>query len=163
MSVAKSYIALGSNLENPILQLNTAIQEIEAQDEIHNVIASSYYRTKPIGPEQPDIINAVIGIETSLSPLDLLYFLQSIEQKHKRVRTVRFGARTLDLDILLYGDLTLSKDETLIIPHPRMHLRNFVLFPLLEVAGDISLPEFGVISSLIEKNDPEDYVVKIEY
>lgn len=156
-----SYIALGSNLEDPIAHLQAALQEVAALSTTEITAISSFYRTKPIGPEQPDIINAVIKIETALKPYDLLHALQKIELEHGRERLIRFGARTLDLDILLFDDVTMD-DAELTIPHPRMQDRNFVLIPLKEIAPDLHLAPFGHINDLIARNDPEDYVIPLD-
>lgn len=157
----KIYIALGSNLDNPLEHLTQVLVEIDQLPDTNIVKKSSFYRTKPIGPDQPDIINAVIEISTGLSPYPLLHALQKIELSHKRERIIRFGARTLDLDILLYGNISMD-DEELTIPHPRMQDRNFVLVPLHEIAGNIELPNHGNIEDLMAKNDPEDYVIPLD-
>ncbi len=156
-----SYIALGSNLDNPIAHLNEALSEIETLPDTRIVQTSHFYRTKPIGPEQPDIINAVIEVETRLEPYSLLHALQKIELEHGRERIIRFGARTLDLDILLFEDVNMD-DIELTIPHPRMQNRNFVLIPLKEIAPDLHLAPFGHIDDLIAQNDPEDYVIPLD-
>lgn len=156
-----SYIALGSNLEDPIAHLNGALLEIEALSNTKIIATSQFYRTKPIGPEQPDIINAVIKIETGLAPYELLHALQKIEWAHGRERIIRFGARTLDLDILLFDDIRMD-DAELTIPHPRMQDRNFVLIPLKAIAPDLYLAPFGHIDDLIAQNDPEDYVIPLD-
>lgn len=156
-----SYIALGSNLDDPIAHLNAALNEIAMLPNTQIAQASPFYRTKPIGPEQPDIINAVIKVETGLAPYDLLHALQKIELAHGRERIIRFGARTLDLDILLFDDVQMD-DAELTIPHPRMQDRNFVLIPLKAIAPDLHLAPFGHIDDLIAKNDPEDYVIPLD-
>lgn len=160
-ALSNTYIALGSNLDQPLEHLKTALTEIEALPETTLTACSQFYRTKPIGPAQPDIINAVIALQTGLAPYDLLHALQAIELKHGRTRTVRFGARTLDLDILLYDDWV-NDDPKLIVPHPRMHERNFVLIPLSDIAPDLSLPQ-GTIAELIARNDPDDYVTPLAH
>ncbi|MBS7821491.1 2-amino-4-hydroxy-6-hydroxymethyldihydropteridine diphosphokinase [Wohlfahrtiimonas chitiniclastica] len=159
-SLSTTYIALGANLENPVAQLTTALEEIAQLPNTSIIQCSKFYRTKPIGPAQPDIINAVIALQTALSPYELLHALQAIELKHGRTRTVRFGARTLDLDVLLYEDWV-NDDSALIVPHPRMHERNFVLIPLYEIAPDLILPQ-GAIADLIARNDPEAYVIPLD-
>lgn len=154
------YIALGANINNPIQQIQSAIKAIHSLEQCPILKISSLYKTKPIGPDQPDMINAVIAINTLLSPHDLLRTLQRIEHEHKRERTIHWGPRSLDLDILLFGEEVIN-EEVLIIPHPRMHERNFVLIPLHEIAGDLSLPNYGAISLLIQNNDPSNYVIPI--
>ena len=156
-----AYIALGSNLDDPILHLQSALQEIAEIPDVSIQKQSKFYRTKPIGPDQPDIINAVISVTTALKPYDLLHALQTIEHKHGRERIVRFGARTLDLDILLFDDIDMN-DEKLTIPHPRMQDRNFVLIPLQEIAPNLMLKPYGMIEDLIAKNNPEDYVIPLD-
>lgn len=156
-----AYIALGSNLDNPIEHLQRALNEIASLTTTQLLKTSKLYRTKPIGPDQPDIINAVIQIQTNLTPLALLHALQAIELAHGRERIIRFGARSLDLDILLFDNLQ-TDDPELIIPHPRMQDRNFVLIPLQDIAPDLHLAPFGHIKDLIANNDPEDYVIPLE-
>lgn len=156
-----AYIALGSNLDDPMTHLRSALLEIEVLTSTSIQKISKFYRTKPIGPDQPDIINAVIQIHTTLMPYDLLYALQAIELKHGRERLVRFGARTLDLDILLFDEIQMD-DQELTIPHPRMQDRNFVLIPLQEIAPKLVLSQHGLIEDLIQKNDPEDYVIPLD-
>ena len=129
-----AYIALGSNLQNPQQQLHSAISAIAqlAQSSIGPI--SSFYRSTAVGPgKQPDYLNAVLRLDTKLEPLELLDELQNIENSQGRERQERWGPRTLDLDLLLYGDVTLISPR-LTIPHPRMHQRNFVLYPLQEIS-----------------------------
>jgi 2-amino-4-hydroxy-6-hydroxymethyldihydropteridine diphosphokinase len=128
------YIGLGSNLNDPAQQLHQAITALKEIPHTEFIIASSFYQTKPVGfSEQPDFINAVAKLTTSLSPQILLTHLQQIEKNQGRIRTQqRNGPRTLDLDILLFGDITLN-EESLTLPHPRMFEREFVLIPLREI------------------------------
>lgn len=136
-----AYIGLGSNLQDPANQLRDALQSLAETPGVSRVTVSPFYRSVAIGPgEQPDYVNAVAAIETTLSPLDLLDVLQGIEQAQGRVRgSIRWTARTLDLDLLLYGDQVIHH-ERLTVPHPRMTERNFVLRPLLDLAPDLRLP-----------------------
>ncbi|MCX7125078.1 MAG: 2-amino-4-hydroxy-6-hydroxymethyldihydropteridine diphosphokinase, partial [Gammaproteobacteria bacterium] len=128
-----SYIALGSNLNNPCRQLQMAILHIRIIPKTVITAKSSVHETKPIGPQdQPNFMNQVIAIETKLTPHELLYALQAIENKMGRVRTVQWGPRIIDCDILLFGDEVISTDD-LTIPHPEMHHRDFVLKPLSEI------------------------------
>lgn len=132
------YVALGSNLDNPLKQLQQAVESLQifAKD----LVVSSFYSSKPLGPQdQPDYVNAVVRFETDLSPLDLLDKLQSIEQQQGRVRLRRWGERTLDLDILLYGDQQIQS-ERLTVPHYDMQNREFVIVPLYEIAPELILP-----------------------
>ena len=128
------YIGLGSNLGNPGQQILTAIAELKDLPKSHFVKASNLYQTKPVGPQnQPDFTNAVIAIDTKLTAQSLLFELKKIENVHGRVCSgERFGPRTLDLDLLLYGDEKIDTKD-LVVPHPRMYQREFVLKPLAEI------------------------------
>jgi 2-amino-4-hydroxy-6-hydroxymethyldihydropteridine diphosphokinase len=140
------YISLGSNLENPLSQVNCALQAIAELGEI--TLQSSWYESAAIGPgDQPSYINGVIALETHLSPPELLSALQAIENQQGRKRIVRWGARTLDLDILLFNSITLH-NEKLTIPHPCMQERNFVIYPLHEIAPDLQLPDGEFIADI---------------
>lgn len=144
-----AYIGLGSNLDDPITQVTTALAELDAVALSHVRRASSLYRSDPMGPpDQPDYINAVAELETGLEPLALLHALQAIEQAHQRVRLQRWGARTLDLDLLLYGDSRIDLAK-LTVPHPGIAERNFVLLPLAEIAPDLVLPGLGSLAALL--------------
>lgn len=138
MSIA--YIALGSNLNMPIAQLQSALKAIDRLPQTKLLNVSSFYQSKPLGPQdQPDYVNAVACIETQLQPIELLDALQYIENEQGRVRLRRWGERTLDLDILLYDDLQLQS-ERLTIPHYDMKHREFVMIPLQEIASELILP-----------------------
>ncbi len=142
-----AYVGVGSNLTNPVAQVREAI---EALSDLSGgeFTTSSLYRSPPMGPaNQPDYLNAVVHIETELPAEDLLHKLQAIEQQQGRVRGERWGARTLDLDLLLYSDLVLNT-EFLILPHPGIALRDFVLVPLNEIAPDVEVPGFGSVATL---------------
>ena len=145
------YIGLGSNLSDPTAQLTQARSAISTLLLTREIACSSYYRSAPMGPaDQPDYVNAVLAIETGLPPLELLRELQAIEQSHGRVRTgLRWGPRTLDLDILLFGDQVISSDD-LKIPHPGMGEREFVLYPLAEIAPPgLKIPNLGNLQELV--------------
>lgn len=145
-----AFIALGSNLENPIQQIETALEEINLISKTRLLKRSSLYQTAPVGLlDQPDFINAVTQIETSLTPYQLFDALMLIEQKHNRKRDFLNAPRTLDLDLLLYDNRVLQ-EEMLTIPHPRMFQRAFVLIPLLEIAPDYFIPGHGSIAQLAE-------------
>ncbi len=148
----EAYIGLGSNLEEPLQQLRQALLAIAELPSSHLVHVSSAYRSAAVGPgEQPDYLNAAVQLRTSLDPDALLQKLQRIELAQGRVRTVRWGPRTLDLDILLYGDLRLTT-PTLTIPHPGLARRNFVLYPLLEICGpNLVLPDGADLGTLIAR------------
>jgi 2-amino-4-hydroxy-6-hydroxymethyldihydropteridine diphosphokinase len=131
--VVRAAIALGSNLQDPEAQVRRAFDEIAELPETELVARSSLYRTAPVGyADQPTFVNACALVETSLAPRELLDGLLEIEQRHGRVREIRNGPRTLDLDIVVYGDRQVNEPD-LTIPHPRAHERAFVLQPLVEV------------------------------
>lgn len=145
----RCFIGLGSNLNNPTEQVVRALDELATLDKCQFIQASSLYASAPVGPQdQPDFINAVAEIETELPPHLLLDQLQAIEQKHERVRERHWGPRTLDLDLLLYGDQEINT-ERLIVPHPFMHERSFVLYPLSEISPDVEIPQDKQLSSLL--------------
>ena len=134
------YIGLGSNLDNPTQHIQVAIDEIKAIENFDFIKCSSLYKTPPMGPQdQPDYINAVINIQSDIKAIDVLNSLQQLEQKHGRVRLEKWGARSLDLDILLYGNQKMNTDR-LKIPHPGLYDRAFVLYPLLEIEQNLVLP-----------------------
>ena len=145
-----AYIALGSNLGEPAAQLQHAVDAIGklADSQIERV--SNLYRSTAVGPgEQPDYLNAVLCLATTLEPLALLDALQAIESAQGRVRSERWAARTLDLDILLYGQQRINEPR-LHVPHPAMAERNFVLYPLLQVAGsNLVLPGGTELGTLV--------------
>ena len=147
----KVYIALGSNLANPQAQLTAALQALNALSDSRLTAVSSFYQSKPLGPQdQPDYVNAVACLETSLAPLALLDELQRIEHEQGRVRLRRWGERTLDLDILLYAD-HIIQSERLTVPHYDMHQREFVIIPLVEIAPYLVLPNGQSIQTLAQK------------
>ena len=147
----KVYIALGSNLANPQAQLTAALQALNALADSRLTAVSSFYQSKPLGPQdQPDYVNAVACLETSLAPLALLDELQRIEHEQGRVRLRRWGERTLDLDILLYAD-HIIQSERLTVPHYDMHQREFVIIPLVEIAPHLVLPNGQSIQTLAQK------------
>ncbi|WP_049723824.1 2-amino-4-hydroxy-6-hydroxymethyldihydropteridine diphosphokinase [Gilvimarinus polysaccharolyticus] len=147
------YIGLGSNLETPVKQVQQALNELAQLPHSQLVNASSLYRSRAVGPgEQPDYINAVAQLTTQLKPLALLDALQAIEQAHQRQRLVRWGPRTLDLDLLLYDDLSID-NERLTVPHPYLTVRDFVLRPLLEIAPKLHLADGTSIASWTQRCD----------
>jgi len=145
-----AYIGLGSNLADPAGQIKTARAEIAALANVQELAFSSLYHSPPMGPQdQPDYVNAVMAIGTTLPALDLLHSLQRIEHEQGRVRTgERWGARTLDLDILLYGDQQIDEPE-LIVPHAGLAQRAFVLYPLFEIAPQLRIPGKGKLVDLL--------------
>jgi len=143
-----AFIGLGSNLQDPSSQLQRAITVINELPNTSILGRSSMYRSAPLdcvkqpGLVNPDFINAVIKIETTLSPQSLLQALLDIEYQHGRKRTFRNAPRTLDLDVLLYNDIKMH-EHGLTIPHPQMHMRAFVLHPLLEISPETIIPGLG--------------------
>ena len=146
---SKAYIALGANLNSPASTLESALETISQSKGIELVKRSSLYRSPPLDADGPDYINAVAEIKTTLTPLELLHQLQAIENAFGRERLYRNSPRTLDLDVLLYENFN-SDSAELTVPHPRMHLRSFVLMPLMEIAGDLSLQQ-GYLSKLLKE------------
>lgn len=145
----RCFIGLGSNLAEPRRQLEAALTALAALPRSKLLRISSFYRSAPIGPgEQPDYVNAVAELETELAPLELLDQLQAIEAAQGRERSLRWGARTLDLDILLFGGECISS-ERLSLPHPRMAERNFVLQPLAELEPELELPTGEKLQALL--------------
>ncbi len=146
----RCYIALGSNQRQPLSQLREAVIAIDRMPDSQLGAMSHAYRSAAVGPgDQPDYLNAALQLDTRLSADTLLAALQAIENAQGRERAVRWGPRTLDLDILLYGDQTIAS-EHLQIPHPRMTERDFVLYPLLEVAGpNLMLPDGRELGTLV--------------
>jgi len=144
-----AFIGLGSNLGDPEQQIRQALIALESIPRTQLVVSSSLYFSRPMGPQdQPDYMNAVVKLATELSPIELLDALQAIELEAGRVRKdERWGARTLDLDILLFGDQVIN-NERLIVPHYGMKEREFVLLPLAEIAPDLILPDQSEIKSL---------------
>jgi len=154
------YIALGSNLKKPSKQIHNAIRSIDGIQGISVTHISSLYKTKPIGKlNQPDFINAVIELKGNISPEKLHAELQSIETQAGRIRMELNEPRTLDLDILLIDEI-IMKTNALTVPHPRMHLRQFVIIPLFEINQKLEIPEIGPISKILESL-PDQGVIKI--
>jgi 2-amino-4-hydroxy-6-hydroxymethyldihydropteridine diphosphokinase len=153
LNLVPAYIALGSNLEDPEAQVAAGFEALAMLPDTRLARISSLYRSAPVGYlDQPEFINAVALIETALPPRALLDALLKIERRRGRVRDFPNAPRTLDLDILLYGDDTYS-DEALTIPHARMAERAFVLLPLAEIAPDVSVPGLGRAADLAARAD----------
>lgn len=145
-----AFIGLGSNLSGPREQVSRALRALGSLPHTRVLAQSSLYRSAPIGfLEQPDFINAVAKLETTLSPRALLDALLDLEHKCGRTREFRNAPRTLDLDVLLYDDLRYH-EHGLTIPHPQMHLRAFVLRPLLEIAPDCVIPGTGTVKEALQ-------------
>ncbi len=159
-----AYIGLGSNLDQPLAHIKQAAEALGQIPQTRLLALSPLYRSKAVGPgEQPDYINAAAALETSLPPLELLHQLQAIENQQGRKRgPVRWVARTLDLDLLIFDNISLETNE-LTIPHPRMTERNFVLFPMRDLAKLLSpaltLPDGRSIINLAQNcNDDGIYL-----
>ena len=144
-----AFVGIGSNLQDPLRQVREAIAELDQLPHTRVVSQSSLYRSAPVGhAEQPDFINAVARLETALPAERLLAELQEVEKRHGRARSFANAPRTLDLDVLLYGEGTLQLPQ-LEVPHPRMHERAFVLKPLVEIAPEVSIPGRGPARDLL--------------
>ncbi len=154
-----AYIGLGSNLADPQARLRRAFAELAQLPQSQLRVRSSLYRSAPMGPQdQPDYLNAVAALETALPPLALLAELQAMEAAHQRVRGERWGPRTLDLDLLLYADQTIDL-PTLTVPHPGLYERNFVLYPLAEIAPGLVIPGVGVLDELLTRCERGSLIV----
>jgi len=147
--MTRAYIALGSNLADPVSQLGIAFDELGRLPQTRFVARSSLWRSAPVGYlDQPDFVNAVAAVDTTLEAEALLLHLLDIERRHGRVREFQNAPRTLDLDIALYGDDRIDT-PTLTVPHPRMQERAFVLLPLNELAPDVVIPGHGPLRDLL--------------
>jgi 2-amino-4-hydroxy-6-hydroxymethyldihydropteridine diphosphokinase len=155
--VPTAYVGLGSNLDTPETQLRSALAELDALPQSRCLAHSSLYRSPPMqGPDVPagqaDFLNAVAALDTELNPTELLKALQGLENRHHRQRAQRWGPRSLDLDLLLYGEQTINLPE-LSVPHPGLYERNFVLYPLAELlaerAENFQIPGRGSLISLL--------------
>jgi 2-amino-4-hydroxy-6-hydroxymethyldihydropteridine diphosphokinase len=148
-----AYIGLGSNLHAPAAQLQRAFTELDKLSQTRVLARSHLYKSKPLGPsEQPDYFNAVAVLETQLEPMTLLHALRELEEQHGRRRAgeIHWGPRTLDLDMLIYGDLVMRTPQ-LMLPHPGVHQRSFVLYPLAEVAPALVVPGHGPVQVLRDR------------
>jgi 2-amino-4-hydroxy-6-hydroxymethyldihydropteridine diphosphokinase len=145
------YLGIGSNKNHPYFRINTVLKQINRIKSTNIVKKSSLYVTKPLGPQaQPDFINSVIEIKTNLEPLKLLHELQNLERLHNRKKTKRWGPRSMDIDILIYNNLIMNTDK-LVIPHPGLEYRDFVLMPLYEITSyRFEIPKYGKIITLIK-------------
>ena len=159
------FIGLGSNLKDPAAQLARAVSALANLPETVLVAQSPFYASRPVGPQdQPDFVNGAVWLRTSLAPHQLLDELQGIEHKHGRERLRHWGPRTLDLDILIFGDQMLD-DERLTVPHRELRNRDFALQPLLDLKADLTLPDGTPIAKLrrqcpdngLRKLPPADY------
>lgn len=157
----KVFIGLGSNLADPQTQVLSARQALSALPMTQYITMSSLYKSPPMGPQdQPDYINAVVELETTLTPQVLLKELQAIEQNQGRVKRRHWGERTLDLDILLYGDHQIDESD-LHVPHKGIAERAFVLYPLAEIVPNIEIPTHGHIAELLALC-PKDNIERLD-
>lgn len=146
-----AYVGLGSNLDEPRRQIEAAFAELDGMPHTRVLRRSSLYRSAPMGyADQPEFVNAVAQLDSRLSPAEFLKQLKQIEDRHGRKRSFPNAPRTLDLDLLLFNK-TILGDADLILPHPRMHERAFVLKPLLEIAPDALIPGIGPAKICLEK------------
>lgn len=152
-TLARAYIGLGSNLDDPWSQLDRAVAALAVTPGVVLQRVSCYYRTRPWGEtDQPDFLNAVAAVDTTLEPEALLAQLVRIEHAAGRQRERRWGPRSLDLDLLVHGD-EVRTGEALQLPHPRLHERAFVLVPLAELAPDLRLGTQGRVDELLARSD----------
>jgi 2-amino-4-hydroxy-6-hydroxymethyldihydropteridine diphosphokinase len=150
--VTTAYIGLGSNLGDRLGNLQAAVRALSARG-LEPAAHSSVYESDALGPPQPDYLNAVVSVSTSLTPRELLEALLAVEAELGRHRGQRWGPREIDLDLLLYGDEMLE-EEGLTVPHPEMTKRSFVLLPLLEIAPDLDLPSGEPVTAFLERDPP---------
>ena len=145
------FIGIGSNKNHPYFRIYSVLKQINRLKSTFIVKKSSLYETKPLGPQgQPNFINAVIEIKTNFDPHELLSELQELERQHNRKKTKKWGPRSIDLDILIYNKIIMDSKD-LIIPHPGLEYREFVLIPLYEITGyGYEIPKYGRVSSLIK-------------
>jgi 2-amino-4-hydroxy-6-hydroxymethyldihydropteridine diphosphokinase len=151
-AVTTAYIGLGSNLGDRLGNLQAAVKALSARG-LEAAARSSVYESDALGPPQPDYLNAVVSVSTSLTPRQLLEALLAVEAEFGRHRGQRWGPREIDLDLLLYGDEMLEEDG-LTVPHPEMTKRSFVLLPLLEIAPDLDLPSGEPATAFLERDPP---------
>lgn len=149
-TVVRAFVGVGANLGDAPATVRAALQALQRLPQSRWVASSSLYRSAPLDAPGPDFVNAVVELRTELGPQALLQRLQAIEQRFGRVRGARNAPRTLDLDLLLYGELCID-EPALTLPHPRAHLRGFVLRPLAELDPQLSLPGLGAIAIWLQR------------
>ena len=149
--MVNAYIGLGSNLDNPIGHVKQALEDLKQLPQSQLLLASKLYLSKPVGPQDQDnFVNAVALLATELEPLALLDELQTIEQQHQRVRERHWGPRSLDLDLLLFGDQSIQHPR-LTVPHAQLSRRDFVVGPLLELCPELVLPSGTQLQELLQQ------------
>ena len=159
--MVNAFIGLGSNLDSPKGHVRRALEDLKQLPQSQLLLASKLYLSKPVGPQdQDDFVNAVVLLATELEPLALLDELQSIEQQHQRVRERHWGPRTLDLDLLLFGDQHIQ-NARLTVPHTELGHRDFVIGPLLELCPELALPNGTPLQELLQQC-PIDGLICIE-
>lgn len=161
---SRVFLALGGNLGNPRQAFATAARELRQHPQIELVAAAPLYRTPPVGgpADQPDYLNTVIELTTDLTPQQLLAFSRKIEDAAGRTRSIRWGARTLDLDLLLYARQIVATPE-LTLPHPRLQQRHFVLLPLADLAPDFIHPQLQVsVAELLARLPQAEGITRLE-
>lgn len=162
MPPVSTYIGLGANLGDATATLKSAVAALRTLADSRVIAVSRLYRSAPLGPAgQPDYFNAALLLETTLTPHALLAALQAIENEHGRVREVRWGARTLDLDLLLYGRDEIATVD-LVVPHPELAARNFVVRPLLDINTQLSLPDGRLLARLPSAHDDNGLVTSAD-
>lgn len=164
MNAHIAYLGFGSNLGDTLSTLRQARLILKTNPKTRVTATSPLYRTTPVGgpPDQPDYLNGVMEIDTTLEPLELLHFCQTIEERFGRKRTVRWEARTLDIDLLLFADRVIDSDE-LQLPHPRMSERGFVLRPLCDLAADCIHPKLHcTLTALLAEISPLQGVLRLD-
>ena len=150
MTAERVFVGLGANLGDARATLAQALKALAALPGTRLVAVSPLYRSEPVDAQGPDFVNAVAELGTALTPRELLLALQAIEQSHGRLRPYRNAPRTLDLDLLLYGQRIVDETD-LVVPHPRMHQRAFVLRPLADLAPDLVHPRLGRLDAFVER------------
>lgn len=155
MAWRPAYVALGSNLSDPRRQVENAFEELAAMADARLIARSSLWRSAPLGPrEQPEFVNAAAGLVTTLAPREFLASMQAIERRlGKTEPAVRWGPRIIDLDLVVFADVCVAEDG-LTLPHPGLHHRNFVLYPLSEIAAELFVPGLARVCRLRERVAP---------
>lgn len=154
-------VGIGSNLDDPVAQVGRAVDALALLPDSEVLIVSSLYRSAPFGPvEQPDFVNAAAALETALAPRALLAGFKRIERELGRRPAERWGPRAIDLDLLAYGEAVIDEPD-LVVPHPGIAERNFVLLPLAEIAPDLVIPRLGRVSD-IPVSDAEPRIRRID-
>jgi 2-amino-4-hydroxy-6-hydroxymethyldihydropteridine diphosphokinase len=146
----RAYVGLGANLGDAAATLSAALAELDTIAHTRVAARSALYRTAPVDAAGPDFFNAVAALDTRLPADALLDALQAVERRHGRQRSHRNAPRTLDLDLLLYGDAVINEPPRLVVPHPRLHERAFVLVPLSQIAPEVEIPGQGHIRVWLE-------------